>query len=421
MRWMWLLFAAACCPAPAAVAAPAAPPDPPAAATAAAAPAAIALIETVPRGTTLGFDDVADTHALWAEMMARARERIDVAQFYISPAPHGGDRLEPVLAAMQQAAARGVVVRVLVDASFADTYPEPLERLAGFAELRRWDVKALMGGVQHAKYFVVDGREAYLGSANFDYRALEHIHELGLHIHSPPLVASLASLFAHDWAIASGETPPAAAPWQSVDDGGARLGVYASPARFLPDPSRFDLPRLEAIIAGAQHSLALQLLDYHANHRDGRPFAVLDDALRAAAARGVTVRIMVSDWQKRHPEALQALVRDAGIAVKLVTIPADPSGFIPYARVVHAKYLVADDTRAWIGTSNWQGDYFFQSRNAGVIIDGRHAVTAALARSFEQLWQSGYGEALDPDAAYTPPRIGFISTPPARSTASWPF
>ena len=58
------------------------------------------------------------------------------------------------------------------------------------------------------------------------------------------------------------------------------------------------------------------------------------------------------------------------IEVKLVTIPEWSGGFIPFARVIHAKYLVVDAEHSWLGTSNWSKDYFFKSRNVGIVVNG---------------------------------------------------
>ena len=39
------------------------------------------------------------------------------------------------------------------------------------------NARALWGGIQHAKFFVVDGREFFLGSQNWDWRALEAVYK----------------------------------------------------------------------------------------------------------------------------------------------------------------------------------------------------------------------------------------------------
>ena len=90
--------------------------------------------------------------------------------------------------------------------------------------------------------------------------------------------------------------------------------------------------------------------------------------------------------------------------MRLTTIPPWSGGFIPFARVTHAKALVVDGKRGWLGTSNWEKDYFTRSRNVGILVDDP-ALAAQLAGFFATLWQSTYAVPVDPDAAYTPPRI----------------
>ena len=66
---------------------------------------------------------------------------------------------------------------MLVEQSFVKVYPDTIDRLAtAGAVVRRADFTP---GILHAKYIVVDQRTCYLGSQNFDWRALEHIVELG--------------------------------------------------------------------------------------------------------------------------------------------------------------------------------------------------------------------------------------------------
>ena len=148
----------------------------------------LVLVESSPVETTLEHADIPDAHEVWREMVEGATRTVDVAQFYVSNAP--GSRLEPIIQALEAAAARGVRVRLLAEEKLAKQYPETLARLAARPgiEVRRVELAAFMGkgGVLHAKYFLVDGREAYLGSQNFDWRALEHIQELGLRLVRSP-------------------------------------------------------------------------------------------------------------------------------------------------------------------------------------------------------------------------------------------
>ncbi|MDC3980059.1 phospholipase D-like domain-containing protein [Polyangium jinanense] len=387
-----------------------APAPPPAQPIAAAPP--IELVETPPTETMLDHPDVPNAADVWLAMIQGAKRSIDIEHFYISNAP--GGKLEPVLAAIEEAASRGVRVRLLVDMKFYQRYPESVDRLASHKVIvRKMDLRA-RDGVQHAKYMVVDDSDAYVGSQNMDYRSLEHIQEIGARVRVPEVVAAFARVFEQDWAASGGEPnaePTKTTPLQlpaRVTLGGeeARILPTASPKDLLPAGVPWELPELLARIDGAERTLDLQVLTYRTKMRNGTPWTDLDDALRRAAKRGVRVRLLVADWSKREAslEGLRELARASGISIKFIVIPQSSSGFIPFARVAHAKYMVVDGKRAWIGTSNWEGDYFTVSRNVGLFIDGK-TIAERLGRIFEDGFGSTYTEALDPDRKYEPPRI----------------
>jgi phosphatidylserine/phosphatidylglycerophosphate/cardiolipin synthase-like enzyme len=281
--------------------------------------------------------------------------------------------------------------------------------------VRRFDLRASTGGILHAKYFLVDGREAYLGSQNFDWRSLGHIQEIGLRIRQEDLVRSLEEVFELDWARAGGHGA-AAAPTRRprpsyplrVDYQSEAMSVTPalSPTGMLPDESLWDLPQLVRRLDQARESIHLQLLTYEPTMRDGSPFSDLDEALRRAASRGVAVQLLLADWCTRAGtvEPLQRLAELPHVEIRLATIPRWSGGFIPFARVIHAKYLVVDGAVAWVGTSNWSGDYFLKSRNVGLVIEGS-GFAARLERVFRSGWDGPYVERLDPTRRYDPPRV----------------
>jgi phosphatidylserine/phosphatidylglycerophosphate/cardiolipin synthase-like enzyme len=404
-----LLLAAACTPpaAPRLTAQPAADPA-----------GRIALVESAPVETTLEHADVLHAYEVWPEMIGRAARTLDIAEFYVSNAPQS--RLEPAIQAIEAAADRGVAVRLLADAGFAKRYPETLDRLAARrgVTVRRFDVGALMGGVLHAKYFVVDGVEVYLGSQNFDWRSLTHIQEMGVRVHDPVVTEAYARVFAMDWGLAGGAVasppppPPATAPGvpasfpELAAGGPVTVTPVFSPRGFLPDPRSWELPAIVALIDGARRSIHVQVLTYKTSSRDGSLFPDLDNALRRAAGRGVAVQVLVSDWSKQKGTvgSVQGLARVAGIAVRFLDIPAWSGGFIPFARVAHAKYMVVDGARAWVGTSNWEGDYFTRSRNVGLVVEGEGFATG-LERIFRDGFGGPYAEVVDPDRVYEAPQV----------------
>ncbi len=378
------------------------------------ATAQLTPVESVPAETVYGLDSMPDAPGVWLEMIRGATESIDIESFYFSQDPDDPeDALDAVIEALAAAAERGVRIRAIGDKGFLRTYSDVYDRIGALpgAEARALDARALWGGVQHAKFFLVDGREFYVGSQNWDWRALVQIRELGARVGHPGLTAALAAVFATDWALAGGEEPPAAeiasGPFRlAVADGDSiGLRLAASPPAALPPGVPHDEPLLVEMIDGARETLRLQLLSYNPGNRDNTVYFTLDNALRRAAARGVQVRIILANWSKRSYMLpwIQSLAVLPNVEIRFTNIPQWSGGFVPYARVEHAKYLVADRGRFWIGTANWAEDYFHQSRNVSLFGDGVAGASRLIA-FFEQGWRGPYAETVDPCGSYRAPR-----------------
>ncbi len=351
----------------------------------------VELVESAPLETTLAHADVPNAADVWIDMIRGARHSIDLAEFYVSDQP--GSRLHTVIEEIERAAARGVHVRLMVDDTFYAKYPEIPDawKSRPNMESRRVDFRP---GVHHAKYFVIDEREAYLGSQNFDWRSLEHIFELGARIRTEHIVAALEAIFRADWEVAGGGAYNLAPirTKDEIDGGDIELGV--SPKKLVPE-SAWELPRLVQWIDGTTSTLRIELLTYKAKSRDGTAFTVLDDALRRAAARGVHVKLLVSSWNEKDPDVI-ALASVPNIEARSLTIPRFSGGDIPFARVAHAKYAVFDEGRSWLGTSNWEGDYFMQSRNIGLFFEHVGHMSSKLAIIFSAAWESSYAKPVSP-------------------------
>jgi phosphatidylserine/phosphatidylglycerophosphate/cardiolipin synthase-like enzyme len=371
--------------------------------------APVELVESWPLETTLDHPDIRDAKNVWLDLVAHAQRSVDFAEFYASN--QANSPLEHVVRSVEAAAARGVKVRWLGEEKFYKTYPETMDRLgkAPGAEVRRFDVKDVMGGVLHAKYFLVDGEQAYLGSQNFDWRSLEHIQELGVRTRVPQIVAALRDVFELDWALSRGAPKPKPAVTAAAFPVKTELGALtfvASPKDYLPDEALWDLPRMVKLIDSAKSTVRVQVLTYRAHGRGGA-LPDLEEALQRAASRGVKVELIVSDWATRKSSigGIKALHAPPNLTVKVMTIPPFSGGYVPFARVVHAKYMVIDGQSAWVGTSNWEKDYFYKSRNVGLIIEGG-PLPARLDAFFADNWNGKYVETVDPAKNYVPPRTG---------------
>jgi phosphatidylserine/phosphatidylglycerophosphate/cardiolipin synthase-like enzyme len=390
----------------------------------------VTFVESVPAETTLGLPELQDAADLWPGVIAAARHRLQVASFYYSrigdgrdaAAPAGTpDRLLPTLDALRAAAGRGVAVQMLADSKFLKTYPEVPAEFGAIAgvEVRALDAGTLWDGVLHAKYMLLDDDGFFVGSQNWDWRALDQIHELGVLVRQPELARQVRSVFDMDWELAGGapapaETEPRPATGLFALDGqpvttaaGAEVRgiVAASPRQALPAGVPWDLPLLVDLIDSARDSVHLQLLSYGVTDREGRLFDDLDSALRRAAARKVEVRVIVANWSLTSYKVpwLQSLAVLPHLEVRFTTIPEYSKGFIAFARVEHAKYLTVDGQGLWIGTSNWSRDYFYNSRNLSLFLLGPGA-TADPDRFFNQSWHSAYAETMTGGGQYEEPR-----------------
>lgn len=350
----------------------------------------VEVVESAPIETTLMLPGIRSTQEVWLEMIRSAQSSIDLEQFYITSEP--GQALEPVLTAIQDAASkRSVKVRILVDSKFYKTYPKDPDALARIPNvtMKTIDFSAL-GGIQHAKYIVVDRAQAYVGSANFDWLALTHIHEVGLHVTDAKVSADLEKVFDKDW---SDGKPNGTTQLESTEtsESGSYLQVLASPPRSNPPGITATLDPLLKLLGSAKSSLKIQVYEYTTKvYGSNQAWKVLDDAIRQAASRGVSVQLMVDAVAlKDGRKDLQSLAGVQNVQVKTVKIPTWSGGELPYARLIHSKYVVVDESTSWVGSENWSKDYFDSTRNVGILSTSA-ATSGTLGQIFDRVWTSDY-------------------------------
>ncbi|OBU87505.1 phospholipase D-like domain-containing protein [Chromobacterium subtsugae] len=369
------------------------------------------LVHTAPQHAGLDTPDLRDPAVVWSELFDSARTQIVLEQFYA--ADQAGSKLTQVMDRLEAAGRRGVKIRFLMEkkgmfASEAATIAR-LQRIPNL-EYRQLDYSQLTGnGIIHAKFIVADGKTAYVGSQNFDWRSLQHIHETGLKVDDAAMAGRMQAIFEQDWAAqetlaTGGKVAPLRAAEQAADLSQPAT-LLASPNAYNPDgvgDSEEALPRL---MAEAKREVRIQLLDY-APLSFGKPrqyYPLFDNAIRGALARGVKVKLMVSDWNLEKPgvDYLRSLAALPGMEVRYVTIPRD-GACIPFARVIHSKTMAIDGQIAWVGTSNWSGGYMDKSRNLEVVLRNP-AMAQRIATLHEQTWSSPLARSIEPGKAYTPP------------------
>jgi phosphatidylserine/phosphatidylglycerophosphate/cardiolipin synthase-like enzyme len=138
--------------------------------------------------------------------------------------------------------------------------------------------------------------------------------------------------------------------------------------------------RVAAFVGDAQHSLDLALYDVRL---PGEPGDVVADALRDAAARGVTVRIA---YNADHDERI--FPPPPGTKPELIeALPFPTCGIPGIPDLMHHKYVVRDGHAVWTGSTNWTRDSWTLQENFIVRVDSPE-VAGAFAANFDELWST---------------------------------
>ncbi|MFC9335132.1 cardiolipin synthase [Arthrobacter sp. NPDC057009] len=310
----------------------------------------------------------------------RKAKRFVNAEFYIMSTDHVTDDL---LTALEEAADRGVEVRVLFDhigTLRVKGYNKLLKRLKAsriqwrrmlpllpiHGQWRRPDLR------NHRKIMVIDGEVAFTGSQNLiepSYNNPKHRKagrewiELMACLRGP-IVPTLNVVFATDWLSETDE---------SLED---QLQLAAPPAgrvtaQVVPSGPGFttenNLRLFNTLIYSAQHRISVC-----------SPYFVPDDsllyAITTAAQRGVDVELFVSEkgdqFLVHHAQQsyYEALLR-AGVRIYLYKAPF----------VLHAKHFTIDDEVAVLGSSNMDMRSFSLNLEVSVMLLGEDIVNSMRA------------------------------------------
>ncbi|XP_025904593.1 phospholipase D3 [Nothoprocta perdicaria] len=396
-------------------------------------PCRIVLVESIPEGMPYGGSGPTNpsTFDTWRSLLSSATHSLDIAAFYWTLTNEDTHTQEPSAAAGEQILqellalpARGVSVRVAVNTPSTKTPLHDLQALQqSGAAVRAVDMPRLTGGVLHTKLWLVDGAHLYIGSANMDWRSLTQVKELGTAVYNCSCLAQdLAKVFEAYWALGVPDaTVPV--PWPAnystafnmerpleLQLNGTLAGVFfssAPPALCAPGRTE-DLRALLGVIDAAREFVYVAVMSYLPTMEFSHPrrfWPLIDDHLRKAVyERHVRVRLLVGCWRHSKAEMFPflrslAAVSDNGtrysMHVRLFTVPASTAqAKIPYARVNHNKYMVTE-TVAYIGTSNWSGDYFTRTAGSALVVNetggvGAASVRAQLQAVFERDWSSPY-------------------------------
>jgi phosphatidylserine/phosphatidylglycerophosphate/cardiolipin synthase-like enzyme len=259
-----------------------------------------------------------------------AHSSIDLSTYELSDSTLERDLIERARA--------GVNVRVILNAA----YDGRSENSAAASVLSAGAVHVVWAPssqIFHAKYVVVDGTRAYVGTGNFVASDYSSTRDVWVEDTDSSDVSAIEETFDDDF------TNGGAAPHQAA-------GLVWSPG---------STGALVDLISSAQHSLLIE--------NEEMDSAPIEDALITAARRGVSVDIVMTE----DPSWTSALDRlaSAGVHVRLLN---DAQLYI------HAKVICADCTASsgtvFIGSENFSTSSLSYNRELGVITATPVAVRA---------------------------------------------
>lgn len=394
----------------------------------------MALVESIP--LYMSYNDNATfgvpLDKTWEGLIAMATEQLDVVSFYwtltdedIGVNSSSAIPGKNILATLGALPLRNVSVRLLTSKpSVVTNLSDLVDLQQKGVQVREVDFGRLTNGVLHSKFWIVDRKHFFIGSPNMDWRALTQVKELGVAIYNcSTLAIDLEKIFTSYWEMGlPNSTLPD--PWPSKydtnitklhpllvneDNVSSQIYIAGSPPAFCPKSRTQDLDAILSIISQANRYVDVAVMEYFPIIRFKNPqkyWPALDDAIKAAAfERNVKVRMLISCGRDSPPNmlpylqslaALDSQSENISIEIKLFIVPVGNQTDIPYSRVNHNKYMVTDKV-AYIGTSNWSGDYFTTTGGVGLVISQHapHSIWGTALQSqlkavFDRDWKSNF-------------------------------
>jgi phosphatidylserine/phosphatidylglycerophosphate/cardiolipin synthase-like enzyme len=137
--------------------------------------------------------------------------------------------------------------------------------------------------------------------------------------------------------------------------------------------------RVAAFVKPARETLELALYDLRLPDPTG---AIVADELRAAAQRGVELRLIYNVESDRpaglHPPPQTRPDILATLPISLRPVPGIPD-------LMHHKYVIRDRSAVWTGSVNWTVDSWTRQENVVAIVEDA-AVARGFVQNFAELW-----------------------------------
>jgi phosphatidylserine/phosphatidylglycerophosphate/cardiolipin synthase-like enzyme len=137
-----------------------------------------------------------------------------------------------------------------------------------------------------------------------------------------------------------------------------------------------------AFIDGAERTLDIAQYDFHLGEETA---AIVGDAIRRAAGRGIRLRFMFNvDYANPVP-----VPAPPEPDVQLIaTLPVEGKAIAGVPDLMHHKFVIRDSATVFTGSMNWTDDSWSRQENVIAIVHSE-AIAKAYDLDFGQLWTTG--------------------------------
>lgn len=266
-----------------------------------------------------------------------------------------------VMRALEEAANSGLDVRVMLE-------PHPVGGGSSVTrtldELKAAGVKAQYSSpdfrLTHEKGMVVDGSTVYIMTSNFSRAALggssgssgTRNREYGIIDSNPQDVQAVMAIFTADW---------------------NHTGAQFNDANLVVSPVN-SRSVFMSLIGSAQHSLLVEAEEMNDS--------AIEQALVSAASRGVQIEIILPAPSRSSGDSNSQGI--AAIKQSNITVREDPQLYM------HAKIIVADGIKAFVGSENISTQSLDQNRELGILVSDT-TVLSKLQSTFQNDWGVSQG------------------------------
>ncbi len=255
--------------------------------------------------------------------------------------------------AIGRASARGIETKVMFEKSpvGGDTENWAIRNmLRHYGVQMKWANPAYF--LTHAKFLIIDGEKAYIFTGNFTYSTFHKNREFGVEVTDKDAINELVKIFNSDW--------------------------NRQPVKEIKDPNLVVSPvnsreKIEDLIKSAKTSIDIWQQEVEDSE--------INDLLEKEIKKGIKVRIIIPP-----------LYRVSGNSYAVDQLGAEHIKSLPDP-YVHAKVIIVDGKRAYIGSNNFSSASLDMNREMGYITSDSTIISELL-----DLFKIDWSRSVDPNS-----------------------